>query len=80
MGKTFLNSSALSTNPSFLKGTCRVVDLFGYLDEYNYKDSEAEADIEALKRDWDIVGIDLVKAIELYEQNNTEATRTTSAQ
>jgi hypothetical protein len=30
-----ISSSSLFTNPSFTKGTARVVDLFGQLDEYN---------------------------------------------
>lgn len=68
MSKTFVNSSALFTSPSFLKGTARVVDLFGYLDEYNYKKTEAEADFEALKRDWNMIGLDINRAIELYEE------------
>lgn len=68
MSKTFINSSALFTSPSILKGTARVVDLFGYLDDYNYKKTEAEADAEALKRDWTIVGLDIKTAIGLYEE------------
>lgn len=68
MSKTFIDSSALFSNPSILKGVTRVVDLFGYLDEYNYKNTEAEADAEALKRDWTIVGLDIKSAIGLYEE------------
>lgn len=68
MSKTFINSSALFSSPSISKGTARVVDLFGYLDEYNYKRTEAEADTEALKRDWNIVGLDIKSAIGLYEE------------
>lgn len=77
MGKAFLNSSALFTNPSFLKGACRVVDLFGSLDEYNYKESDIEADTEALKRDWEVVGYDLTKAVESYEQTLTNSNKNT---
>lgn len=68
MSKTFINSSALFTNPSILKGMVRMVDLFGYLDDYNYKKTEAEADTEALKRDWTIVGLDIKTSIGLYEK------------
>lgn len=68
MSKTFINSSALFTIPSILKGTARVVDLFGYLDNYNYKKTEAEADAEALRRDWTIVGLDIKDAIGVYEE------------
>ena len=71
MSKIFLNSSALFTSPSFLKGAARVSDLFGYLDDYNYKPTGNEADFEALKRDWEIVGLDIQNAIEIYEQSVT---------
>jgi len=67
----FLNSSALFTNPSFWKGTARVVDLFGGLDNYNYKNTEAEADLESLKRDWNVVGLDMAEAIGIYEKEES---------
>jgi hypothetical protein len=44
----------------------RIGDLFGSLDEYNYKKTEAEADSEALRRDWLIVGRDIANAIKSY--------------
>lgn len=66
MSNLFINSSSLYTDPSFFKGMARVVDLFGSLDEYNYKTTEAEADNEALKRDWFIIGKDLFNAIKTY--------------
>lgn len=79
MSKTFINSSALFTNPSVLKGTARVADLFGYLDNYNYKETEAEADIKALKRDWTIVGFDIKRAIEFYEEGEQTSTPSASS-
>lgn len=69
--RSFINSSDLFTTPSFLKGTARIIDLFGNLDDYNYKPTDKKVDTEALKRDWDIVGLDILDAIELYEQSNT---------
>ncbi|HLD26368.1 MAG TPA: hypothetical protein VJB63_00200 [Patescibacteria group bacterium] len=59
--------SNLSHVPSFWKGTARVLDLFGNLDVYNYSNNEEEADFNALKRDWEIVGQDLFSAIKQYE-------------
>lgn len=71
MSNALLSSSSLFTNPSFLKGSARLADLFAGLDKYNYKSSEVEADTEALKRDWSMIGFDIAKAIELYEQSDT---------
>lgn len=71
MFQSFISSSALYTDPSALKGTARLVDLFGNFDNYNYKNTETEADAESLKRDWTIVGLDIANAIGLYEQENS---------
>ncbi len=71
MRKSFISSSDLFAPPSFLKGSARAVDLFGYLDDYNYKSTDNAVDTEALKRDWDIVGLDILDAIKQYEQSNT---------
>ena len=68
--RSFINSSDLFTSPSFLKGSSRIVDLFGYLDDYNYKSTDNQVDSEALKRDWEIVGLDILDAIKLYEQSH----------
>ena len=76
----FLNSSALFTRPSISKGSSRVVDLFGYLDEYNYSKTEEEADLKALTRDWKIVGLDIHKAMGAYgkeQASNTTKNYTT---
>lgn len=78
MSKTFIDSTALFANPSFLKGASRVIDLFGYLDEYNYKDTDIEADFEALKRDWCIIGLDIAKAIETYERSSNISKESTT--
>ncbi|MBI4097688.1 MAG: hypothetical protein HY426_01490 [Candidatus Levybacteria bacterium] len=79
MSDIFLNSSALFSSPSFLKGVSRVVDLFGYLDNYNYKKGEKEADLEALKRDWSIIGIDIDDSIKKYAEEEGTTTTTTSS-
>lgn len=52
--------------PSALKGSARLADLFGQLDEYGFKASEKEADMRALQRDWEITGNDLTSAIKSY--------------
>lgn len=63
-----INSSDLYTEPSFFKGVARVLDLFGQLDEYNYKD---DPDTEALKRDWTMIGKDLFISIKNYGRSKT---------
>ncbi|PIU68382.1 hypothetical protein COS81_04160 [candidate division WWE3 bacterium CG06_land_8_20_14_3_00_42_16] len=72
MSNEFLNSSTLYNTPSFLKGVARVIDLFGQLDEYDYKKTEKEADAEALRRDWYIVGQDIFDGVEKYERGSRQ--------
>lgn len=69
MSKPGLNSSALFTTPSFFKGTARIGDMFGQLDSYNYSKSAAQADQEALSRDWKIVGKEIANAINTFKKN-----------
>lgn len=71
MFTSFINSSDLFASPSFMKGAARIADLFGYLDDYNYKPTGKKVDTEALKRDWNIVGLDIFEAIELYEKSSS---------
>jgi len=65
--------SELFRMPNFFKGIARIVDTFSVLDNYNYSSSEAEADKKALKRDWEMVGFDLWRAIKNYESNSRKA-------
>ncbi|MDR1205510.1 MAG: hypothetical protein LBL26_08560 [Peptococcaceae bacterium] len=52
----------------FLKGAARSFDIGAVLSSYD-RDMEADqADFEALKSDWEQVGLDLYKAIADYEQ------------
>jgi len=55
---------SLYTKPSFLEGVARLVDIAGTLDEYNYSDSDDEADSRAIESDWEAVGHDLHSAME----------------
>lgn len=70
MKQYFIKSTNLFLYPSFLKGVARFFDLFGGLDKYNYSKSELEADTNALKRDWKIVGLDILNSIKKYESIN----------
>jgi hypothetical protein len=63
---------SLFRNPSFFKGAARTVALFGGLDEYKVSGSSSNADVEAIKQDWQTVGQDLVTASKTYGKNRTK--------
>jgi len=50
--------------PSFFGGMGRVIDLFGVLNVYRYYANPAEADIDAMRRDFMAVGRDIWSAFE----------------
>jgi hypothetical protein len=55
-------SDFLFARPSILEGIGRNIDLFGFMNNYNYSNSGTEADIKALMNDWNVVYEDLYKA------------------
>lgn len=61
-------STFLFARPSFLEGMARVMDLGSTMQIYNSSKSEKEADIKALKKDWEAVGEDTLNAVEKYER------------
>lgn len=62
-----INSSSLYRIPSGLKGAARTVSIFGNLDEYRTSSTEKEADTDAIRKDWEIVGKDINTAIRKYD-------------
>jgi hypothetical protein len=54
----------LFARPSILEGIGRNIDLFGVLNTYNFSRTGAEADLKALRNDWQVVYNDLFKAYE----------------
>ena len=52
-------SDFLFARPSFLEGIARILDFGNTLNEYNYSQSEEDADENALWMDWAMVGSDL---------------------
>jgi hypothetical protein len=52
-------SDFLFPNSTFLIGMGSVFNIAGNYFEYNYSNSEEEADINALKSDWGIIGQDM---------------------
>ena len=49
----------LVTNPSFINGIGRSIDLFGQFTEYNKSKSGKEADAKSLYNDWKAIGKDI---------------------
>lgn len=61
-------STFLFARPSFIEGVARVMDIGATMQVYNDSKTEKEADLKALKKDWEAVGEDILSAIEKYEQ------------
>lgn len=62
------NSTFLFARPSFVEGMARVMDIGATMQVYNNSKTEKEADLKALKKDWEAVGEDVVNAAKQYEQ------------
>ena len=56
----------LYSEPSFLEGFGRVLDIGGTFDEYNVSLSPEEADRIAIASDWHAVGADLYRSIRRF--------------
>lgn len=56
----------LFARPSFWEGVARILDWGGTLQTYNRSRSAKEADENALRSDWRMVGQDIAKSIEEY--------------
>ncbi len=54
--------------PSFIDGFARAIDLGGTLNRYNSSSSDAEADMKAIKSDWDNILFDLKNAYEMEKR------------
>lgn len=63
----------LFSNPSFVSGASRVLDLGSTMNEYNSSFMPKLADFHAIKSDWEIVGSDLQTAIEQYGKETEQA-------
>lgn len=65
----FKRSSRLYHSSSVITGVASLFNIAGNFFEFNYSESESEADNKAIKRDWEIVGKDLYEAIETVENS-----------
>ncbi len=57
-----LNTDFLFTTPTYLTGAATAFNLAGNFYEFNACESEAEADLLAIRNDFRIIGQDLAKA------------------
>lgn len=61
-------STFLFARPSFIEGISRVIDLGVTIQIYNDSKTEKEADLKAIKKDWEAVGQDIFSAVKKYER------------
>lgn len=69
------DTTFLFSNPSFLEGLSRAIDLGATLDEYNSSLTPDQADLIAIRNDWEAIGEDILFALrnegqKLNEQGN----------
>lgn len=62
----------LFARPSFIEGMARVLDLGDTLTEYNESLTGSQADLIALRSDWEMVGQDLRTAVETVRKELPE--------
>jgi hypothetical protein len=62
MGK----STFLFSNPSFIEGMARAIDIGGTLQIYNESKTGEEADSKAIGKDWEAIGLDIKNSCKEY--------------
>lgn len=62
-----MSTDYLYARPSLWSGLARLLDLRASFDVYNEALTPAQADVLALRSDWQAVGSDLWKAVRAYE-------------
>jgi len=68
--KMFKLSSDLYYKPSFIDGMGSVFNVRGNHFDYKYSANANEADINAIRRDWSIVGDDIRNSIQFHSNEN----------
>jgi hypothetical protein len=63
----------LFIQPSLLRGIGRVADLWGQLDDYNFSVTSSEADLIALRADWETVRQHFEAGLREYRKNPSQA-------
>ena len=63
----------LFIQPSFFRGIGRVADLWGQLNDYNFSITSSEADVIALRADWEMIRQDFEAGVREYRKNPAQA-------
>lgn len=66
MGDITRQTSYLYAVPTFLGGMAYTLDLGGTLEIYNENKTTTEADLKALRNDWEAVGNDIKNSMTKY--------------
>jgi hypothetical protein len=61
--------------PSFLEGIGRIGDFSGVLNQFNYSNSNEEADGKAIMSDWIMVGKDLKAAMNTFSKEECKSSK-----
>lgn len=64
MKESRFNTGFLFSTPDFLSGAGTVINLAGNYYEYNISNSDSEADYNAIKNDFDMIGQDMSDTVE----------------
>jgi hypothetical protein len=74
MSNAKFHTNRLYCRSSYLSGWAHVFNIYGNYCKFNYSKSQEQADIRALQSDWEAVGMDMQKAIDLLsEKSNVNA-------
>jgi hypothetical protein len=66
------DTAFLFARPSFLEGFARTLDLGATLDEYNQSVTPEQADLIAIRNDWEMIGEDIVVAFQKEKEKLKE--------
>ena len=67
-----MNNYLLFSNPNFISGMARVLDLGSTLNEYNSLLSPEQADFVAISSDWLAVGSDIASSIAEFKRTEID--------
>lgn len=66
--KIRIQSSRLCSNSNFIIGMGSIFNIAGKYFDFNYSESDIEADNLAIKRDWEVIGEELSNSIAMLEK------------
>lgn len=70
MSNAKFSTNRLYCRSSYLSGWASMFNIYGNYCRFNYSKSPAEADMRALQSDWEAVGLDIQKAIDLLREKS----------